>query len=184
MYPSCLYVVAILSEFFEHPDHQFLNSASNRLVISICLVLFLGCCSALSFLCFLNMAASLCLFLCFRRVLGRAVLTPCVSSMVYCRKGTWKLCGAESVIARTGQPTSPLCGFVWRRAQRRDSATAWLLKVCSALALCDWCPSSCCPGAKSQKGLCTFLRPCRPFKWSLLKIRQFSCHPTPTLTGF
>ena len=39
--------------------------------------------------------------------------------------------------ARVGESTSPLRGSVCGEGQRRDSAAAWLLGVCSALAPCD-----------------------------------------------
>ena len=57
---------------------------------------------------------------------------------------------------------SPLCFSVWGRACRGDSALPGLWSVSqeeavSSLALhflliCHWCPSSCCPGAESQRG--------------------------------
>ena len=72
-----------------------------------------------------------------------------------------------------------LCGG---RTWRGDSATAWLLEVCLALTLCDWHPSSCFPGAESQRGwVCIHSKSVGPFKWTLLTNWQFLPSPQPLL---
>ena len=81
-----LYFKATLNHFFEHPDHQCLNSASDRLVISIHLVLFLGFCSVVTWAIFLFSSVWQPPCVCFC-VLGWAAWTSVT--------GTCKECGAE-----------------------------------------------------------------------------------------
>ena len=124
-----------------------------------CLVLFLGFCSVLSFGPYFFVSSIWqppCVCFC---VLGRAALTPCLSSMACYRKGTCKLYGVEPGWGSLLHCFVALCGG---RAQRGDSATLWLLEVCPALTphfqslhplpANDWCPSSCLSGVESQTG--------------------------------
>ena len=65
-----------------------LNSASDRLVISVSFSIFFSGVLFYSFIwaifiCLLNLAVSLFCFC----VLGRTAVTPCLSSVAYCRKG-------------------------------------------------------------------------------------------------
>ena len=86
---------------------------------------------------------------------------------------------------------------MWERAQRRDNATAWPLEIAweeavslalaplpvsslfPLLPICYLCPSRCCPGAESQRGVDLHESSvhCRPFKRSLLRIPQFLLPP-------
>ena len=72
-----------------------LNSASDSWLSPFCLGFFQGFCSVLSFGPYFFVSSIWqppCI--CFS-VLGRAALTPCLSSMAYCRKHTCTLCGTE-----------------------------------------------------------------------------------------
>lgn len=69
----------------------------------------------------------------------------------------------------------PLPGF-WRFAQHLPC-----FQALHPLSVCNWRPSSCCPGGEFPTGRLHVLSPCRPFKPSLLKIQQFLLPPQPPL---
>ena len=93
-----------------------------------------------------------------------------------------------------GQPATPLCGSVSRRAQRGDSVAACLLEACLTLTLfpvtspipCMWpAPFQLLPWwcitEWVQSEFAYVLRPCRPFKPSFLRLWQFLLLPQPAL---
>ena len=117
-----------------------LNSASDRLTISICLVLFLGFCSVLSFEPYFFVSLVWqppCVHFC---VLGRAALSLCFSTSV-------KLYGAEQwVFTRWGNPLYFVALYVGK-GPKRGQCFCCLLEAYSALvpfpvtslpSLCDW----------------------------------------------
>ena len=122
-YPMCYQSILITS---------VLNCAYDRLLISIPFSYFSGVliCSFICaiFPCLLNLAASLCLFLCIRQscfdswfqqhgLLQKVHLLSCY--------------GAEpQVFARVGRPVSLICCSVWGRARREDIDATWPLDFC------------------------------------------------------
>ena len=122
-------------------------------------------------------------------VLGRAALTPCLSSVAYFRKGTCKLCRVEpSIIARAGLPASPLFGSVQGKGSERRQchclASGALPNTCSVSShfTCSLHATSALPTVAlvlnpRVGGSTQMLSPCRPFKQSLLNIQQFLLLP-------
>ena len=152
-----------------------LNSASDRLAISSHLVLFLEFCSVLSFGPYFFVSLiwqPLCVCFC---VLGKAALTPCLSTPV-------KLYGAESqVICWGGRPASLLLALCVGRARRGDDATAWILLVPHHFTP-FWCVMGALPAGApvvnpGVDGFVYILRPYGPFNQR--KSGSFFQHPNP-----
>ena len=164
-----------------------------------CLLLFLEFWSVLSFGVYFFVSSIWqppCVCFC---VLGRAALTPCLSSVTYWRKSICKLCGTEPyVIAWVGQPTSLLWGSVWEEGSGRGQCHSLAFGGCPFYPFLPIiCPISShfthflyvtgalpavalvlCPRVG---GFVYVVSSCRPFIWSLLKVQEFLPLPSPLL---
>ena len=168
-----------------------LNSASDRLVISISFSSFPGVllCSFIGPYFFVSLIRQPpCVCFC---VLGRAALTPCLSSVAYYRRDTCKLCGALDKAPGWAAQFHCFVPFWGQRAWKGDNATAWPerklspwhLPPCQSLhflhvlgkgpicylpfQLLLWC------WIPERVGLHECSVCCGPFERSLLRIPQF-----------